>query len=921
MNLAWRLGVCTCKGAHREDAMRLEHWIYTIPLRLRSLFRRHRVERELDEELQYHLQGKTEEFLAQGMAAEDARRAALRAMGGLELRKEQCRDARGVHFFDTLLQDVRFGLRVLRKSPGFTAAAVLTLALGIGANAAIFGLVDSAFLRGLPFREPERLVHIWTIEADGEVHTPTPMQYQAFRKDSKSFEQIAAAGWAEYFYGSDGLVSQDLPGFLVTADWLTTLGVQPLLGRNFRAEDQQAAQDAVVMLSYDCWHNRFHADSSVVGEQIVLNHRLVTVIGVLPQSLGPYFEELEIFAPLVLDSYAKQGNVRAGKMRVQIIARLKPGVTLGQARSEADVIGGQFRNPGAPADRSNRFVVEDFGEMFRNPGPTVQNAQRGLWMTAVASGVVLLIACANVAGLLLARGVKRHREVAVRTALGCTRRRMMRQLLTESALLFLSGGAIAVVMTRWCEEIITKVASGMVPGAYLHVDTRVLVVSLAVSLLTALAFGMIPAFEATRVNLNENLKEAAPRAGGGLHPRRLRNALVGGQVALGMVLMVGFGLLLRSFLHVESSRLGYDPRNVLTATIRLPFTRYTAPSDRARLMREAAERMRLMPGVESLGLTDSLPMEGAASDRLKIETPLPNAKPVEDRLYFVSASPEYFSTLKIAMRAGRAFRDSDGQKSSLVAIVNEAFVKQFFPGTNPIGYHVAFADPPTTWREIVGVVSDFRQRNPEEDLRPLAYFPVAQTAPPRWSMAIRVRSSSDMGPAAARISDWLRPVDPELYWELGSMQAQIANSESMTLRRPMITLLASFGGVALILVVVGVFGVASYSVAERTREIGIRTALGAGRLKIAGLVLLESLAVTSAGLLVGTFGAFAVTRFLPTEGIGWSGSGIFLYGISRTDSLTYGLAAALLACVVLAASWVPARRAMRVDPMVALRDE
>ncbi|MBA0088630.1 MAG: FtsX-like permease family protein [Acidobacteria bacterium Pan2503] len=328
-----------------------------------------------------------------------------------------------------------------------------------------------------------------------------------------------------------------------------------------------------------------------------------------------------------------------------------------------------------------------------------------------------------------------------------------------------------------------------------------------------------------------------------------------------------------------------------------------------------------MPGVESLGLTDSLPMEGAASDRLKIETPLPNAKPVEDRLYFVSASPEYFSTLKIAMRAGRAFRDSDGQKSSLVAIVNEAFVKQFFPGTNPIGYHVAFADPPTTWREIVGVVSDFRQRNPEEDLRPLAYFPVAQTAPPRWSMAIRVRSSSDMGSAAARISDWLRPVDPELYWELGSMQAQIANSESITLRRPMITLLASFGGLALILVVVGVFGVASYSVAERTREIGIRTALGAGRLKIAGLVLLESLAVTSAGLLVGTLGALAVTRFLPTEGIGWSGSGIFLYGISRTDSLTYGLAAALLACVVLAASWVPARRAMRADPMVALRDE
>src|SRR6516225_5320619 len=771
---------------------------------------------------------------------------------------------------------------------------------------------------GLPFREPDRLVYILTVEHD-DTHTPTPAQYQTVRDESKSFEQIAAQGWADYFYSADGSLTESLSGSLVTSNWFSALGVRPLLGRNFRDEEQQAGLDAVVILSYDFWQTRFHSDPHLIGQQIILNRRVVTVVGVLPRTGSKYGPN--IFAPLVLNSYASQGHDVAGKMRCQIVARLKPGMTLEQARSEVKVIGEQFKNPSALADRSQGLVVEDFAEMFRHPGPTVQNAQRGLWMTAVAAGVVLLIACANVAGLLLARGVKRHREVAVRTALGCTRRRMMRQLLTESALLFLSGGAIAVVMTRWCEEIITKVASGMVPGVYLHVDTRVLVVSLAVSLLTALAFGMIPAFEATRVNLNENLKEAAPRAGGGLHPRRLRNALVGGQVALGMVLMVGFGLLLRSFLHVESSRLGYDPRNVLTATIRLPFTRYTAPSDRARLMREAAERMRLMPGVESLGLTDSLPMEGAASDRLKIETPLPNAKPVEDRLYFVSASPEYFSTLKIAMRAGRAFRDSDGQKSRLVAIVNEAFVKQFFLGTNPIGYHVAFADPPTTWREIVGVVSDFRQRNPEEDLRPLAYFPVAQTAPPRWSMAIRVRSSSDMGSAAARISDWLRPVDPELYWELGSMQAQIANSVSMTLRRPMITLLASFGGVALILVVVGVFWVASYSVAERTREIGIRTALGAGRLKIAGLVLLESLAVTSAGLLVGTFGAFAVTRFLPTEGIGWSGSGIFLYGISRTDSLTYGLAAALLACVVLAASWVPARRAMRVDPMVALRDE
>jgi predicted permease len=388
-----------------------------------------------------------------------------------------------------------------------------------------------------------------------------------------------------------------------------------------------------------------------------------------------------------------------------------------------------------------------------------------------------------------------------------------------------------------------------------------------------------------------------------------------------MVLLAGFGLLLRSFLHVETSRLGYDPRNVLTATVHLPFTRYTAPSDRARLMREAVERMRQMPGVESVGVATSLPMEGADSAQFRMEGSFPNAKPVEDGVFFVSISPDYFSTLRVPMLAGRAFSEADRQESSPVAIINQTFAKQYFPGANPIGYHLAFVDSTTAWREIVGVVADFRQRNPEEDLRPLAYFPVAQMLPSQWSMAIRVRAAGEMGTAAAPISNWLQPLDPQLYWEMGSMPRQIHDSESLTLRRPMITLFASFGGLALILVIVGVFGVTSYSVAERTREIGIRTALGAARLEIAGLVLRESLKVALAGLAVGASCAFAVARFFPTEGIGWSGSGIFLYGVSRTDSLTYGLAAALLISVVLAASWVPARRAMRVDPLVALRYE
>ena len=819
----------------------------------------------------------------------------------------------------SLGQDLRYALRQFQKSPGFSAVAVVSLALGIGANTAILGLVDSAFLRALPFREPERLVHVWTIEPDGDQHTPTSTEYQAVREQIESFEQVAAAGWQDYFYDADDdSVSHTLPGRVVTPNWLPTLGVQPLVGRNFRAEEQTVGQDAVVMLSFNCWHSRFHADPHIIGKRIVLNRRAVLVVAVLPPSLGPYYGDVEVFAPLVLEFYERQGYVRAGKSRVEIIARLGTGVTLGQARSEADVIAARLGNPGTPGQRSDRLVVEDFGETLRHPGPTRANAERGLLMTAVAAGVVLLIACANIASLLMARAVKRHRELAVRAALGCSRARMIRQFLAESTVLSISGGVVAVILARWCEEIITKMASGMLPGVYLQVDARVLAVSLGVSLLSALAFGIIPALQATRVNVSEKLKDGVPNVAGGPRSRRLRNGLVAGQIALGMVLLVGFGLLLHSFLNVKNSRIGYDPRNVLTATVRLSVARYTAPTDRARLMHLAMERMRSMPGVESVGIADSLPMQGAESAGLRIET----AKSTYvDEIYFASVSPEYFATLKIPMLSGRSFRETDGPGASLVAIVNQTFAKSYFSGASAVGYHVAFTDSPEAWREIVGVVSDFRQRNPEEDLRPMVYFPAAQTVPPRWSIAVRVRAANDVASLAVRIRDWLRPVDPQLYWELGSTQLLIHDSESLTLRRPMIVLVASFGSLAIVLVIVGVFGVTAHSVAERTRELGIRMALGATRAEIAWLVLGESLVVGFMGLAAGTLGAIVATRLLPTEGIGWSGSGIFLYGVSRTDNLTYFAVAALLASVALSASYLPSRRAAKVDPMVALRCE
>ena len=894
----------------------LRHW-------MRALFRRKSAEAELDEELRFHLERQVKKYMQSGLSREEAQRRARVEFGGVELAKEECRDARGVNFIESLVQDLRFGLRVLRKSPGFTLAAVLPIALGIGANAAIFGLVDSELLHALPFPHVERLVNVWTTDAGGDTHSPFPNQYLALRKYSQAFEQVAGTGWIDNFFGSDGSGWQNLQGRLVSSNWLPTLGVQPLLGRNFRAEEEIPGQDAVVILSYSCWGMRFHGDPGIVGKRIVLNRRPVTVIGILPKSLEVSNDHAEIFEPLVLDSYLTGGTLRvAGSVRMRIVARLKPGITLQQARSETETIAQDLRGPGAPADRSGHLIVESFEETFRDIGPTRKNAQRGLWMTAVASGVVLLIACANVASLLLARGVKRFREVAVRSALGCTRRRMIRQLLTESTLLFLCGGSLGLLAARWSNEIIGKAASGIVQNnVYVEINARILLIGLGVCLLSALSFGMIPALQATRVNLNDSLKDAIRGTASGAMSRRPRNLLVMFQVALGMVLLVGFGLLFRSLLRVESAPFGFEPQNVLTATVSLPVSRYSNPPAKVLLMRQTVERVRAMPSVESAGIVDSLPMNGANSTRLSIETPSSKPANIGEEIYFVSVGPEYFSSLKIPMLRGRAFLETDTREAGPVAIVNGTFAKTYFPDTDPRKCRLAFADSPTTWREIVGVVSDFRQRNPEEDLRPMVYLPVAQTLPSRWSLTVRVRAANDIAAVAAAFTKQLTAVDPNLYWEMGSMQAQIHDSESLTLRRPMIILLASFGGLALILVIVGVFGVTSYSVAERTREIGIRAALGAARVEIAGLVLRESLKLTLVGLAVGTFCAFAVTRFFPTTGIGWSGSGIFLYGVSRTDSLTYFFAAALLTSVVIAASWAPARRAMKVDPMVALRYE
>jgi predicted permease len=893
----------------------LRRWLF----RLGELFCNDRRERELAAEMESHLQMHIEDNLRAGMSAGEARRQALIKLGGVEQTKEIYRERRGLPLFETLLQDLRFALRMFLKNPGFTTVAILTLALGVGTNSAIFSLVDSSLLRAQPFSNPRQLVRIWTTEADGEIHTPSPTEYLALGKSAQSFDEITGLGWADFFYGSDQSGWQNISGYRISSNWLSALGIQPYLGRNFFAEEQEAGRDNVAILSFQCWRSRFNADPHIVGRRLALNRHDFTVVGVLPETLGRYYDA-EIFAPLVLSSY----SVARGrdKARVQIVAHLKPSVTLGQARSEISVIAQQLRASRFPTDPSGHLTVQEFTDDFQNLGPTTLNAQRGLWMMLAGAGLVLLIASANVSSLLLARALKRRKEIAVRATLGCSRPRMIRQLLTECALLFLCGGSLGVLVARWSEDLLMKAIAGLSPnGAYVNINARVFLFSLGVSFLCALVFGLAPALHATRIDLNDSLKDAAPATVSGFRSRRPRNLLVVSQVALGMVLLVGFGLLLRSFLHVESAPTGYDPANVLTASVGLSTPRYREPSARLHFLREAVERARLMPGVQSAGMTETLPLDGASSGSLTLENYAAGANEGTGDTHRLSVDSEFFSTMKFTMLAGRLFNDNDSIDSPAVVIVNQTFANHFFLHENPLGRRFAFTDSPMTWREIVGVVSNVRQRNLDEDSQPIAYLPLAQTLPYDLHLAIRVRAPAEMGSVSRGLSNWLRPLDQDLYWEQSTMLQRVHDSESVSMRRPVVTLLALFGGLALLLALVGVFGVTSFSVTERTREIGIRMALGAARSEVAGLLLKETFFLAAAGLASGALAALVLTQFIPTGPLGWSGSGISLYGVSRTDILTYSCSSILLSFVALSGCYIPARRAMRIDPMVVLRYE
>ncbi|HWS87831.1 MAG TPA: ABC transporter permease [Pyrinomonadaceae bacterium] len=817
----------------------------------------------------------------------------------------------------TLWKDVRYGARALWKSPGFTLVAVLAVALGVGANTAIFSVVNTVLLRALPFENAERLVTLYTGRGPnapgGPLSYPDLLDYRA---QAKSLEYVAG------YQGVGTVMSlgqDDEPervrGVEAMADLFPLLGVRPAMGRFFTREEDEKDGPRVIVISDGLWRRRFGSDPNVVGREVGmgLTRRPATVIGVMPP--GFKFPPDDADAIDYYESFVAS-NVKAdpdsmnnrGAVFITTVAKLRDGASAEQAASEVETIANRIaaEYPATSANRRARVV--------RLHEDLVGQVRPALLILLGAVGLVLLIACANVANLLLARAASRGREIAVRTALGATRARVARQLLTESLLLSLTGGAAGLLLSVWAMEAIVKLSPATVPRlAETSIDARVFLFALGVSVLTGLVFGLAPALQASKTDLAEALKEGGRSGAAGARRNRLRSALVVAEVALSLVLLIGAGLLIKSFRQLVTTDPGYSPERVLAVLVALNTQKFKDEESRAGYYREAVARIGQLPGVESAGLTRLLPLGRSDifnSFNIAGREPFPPGYGNAARSYTVS--PEYFRVLGVPLRRGRAFTAADGKNAPGVIVVNEAFVSRFFEGREPLGQHVVLDGPddkPLPPREVVGVVGNVRFQKFNDVEQPEYYIPFEQAPSAVSQVVVRTRGE-DAAALTASVRAALKGVDPNLLiWETRTMDELVG--QSVAPQRFNVALLGFFAALAMLLAAVGIYGVMSYTVTQRRHEIGIRMALGAQGRDVLRLVVRQGMLLTLLGLGLGLAGAFALTRLMSS----------LLYGVSATDPLVFASVSLLLAAVALLASYVPARRATKVDPMVALRYE
>jgi len=872
--------------------------------RIRGTFAGRGVDHEFDEEVQAHLDLLTARFMNQGMTADEAKYAARRQFGGIARLKEDRRERLGISQFEVLFQDLRSGMRLFAKNPGFSAAAVLTMALGIGANVAIYSVAHSTLMRPLPWKDPGKIVLMWGITPQGygwrgRIGFSAPNFFD-FKERNRVFESIATFERAGFTLTGVADPHQ-LQAGRITADFFKVLGIQPILGRTFLPEEEQDGQNHVALLSYKMWQRQYRADRNIVGQTIRLDEVPYTVAGVLPDldfSIPDYIRPRDLWVPATLP----RENARRTHFYLNVIARIKPESTLRGAQQDVDTITARLAREYPKAMAGLRMKLITLHDQM------VEDIRPLLLILFGAVGFVLLIACANVANLQLARSSTRRKEMAVRTALGASRGRIARQLLTESMLLALAGGAVGVAFASWGIDLLAKLGSAGVlhENSAIAVDSNVFMYSLVLSLITGIAFGLAPALQFST--------PGSLREGGG---SRLRGLLTISEVAFSVVLLIGAALLTRSFVSLLQVKPGYEIKNILTLRISLPRYAYRDSAKKITFYKEAMERIRTLPGVKSAGAINDLPLtHDADSDGFSIEHHAP-ANPSDERpsAHDRMATPGYFSVMGIPLLAGRALSEGDTSTAPAVVLINQSLARRFFPNEDPIGKRLKFGPPASSlpWATIVGVVGDIRDTALDTQPAMEIYAPYQQnTLPynPLSGLTLVVRTSGDPASLAQAVASTARGLDKELPLQ-PAMTMEAVLAESISKRRFLTLLLAAFASIAIVLAGVGVYGVISYSVAKRTRQIGIRIALGARPHQILQLILGQGLTLTLIGVVTGLAGALALTRVLST----------MLYRVSATDAATFGGIALLVVAVALLASYIPARRAARVDPMVALRCE
>ncbi|MFZ0860970.1 MAG: ABC transporter permease [Candidatus Sulfotelmatobacter sp.] len=811
--------------------------------------------------------------------------------------------------FEACWQDARYGARMLRKNPGFTAVAVLTLALGIGANTAIFSIVNAVLLRSLPYPDPNQLVLMFNVPLQ-QPDALSSISYRDFvlcREQNRVFSEIAGNAFHDLT-----LTGADEPSIVnaavVTPEIFPLLNAKPLAGRTLLPEDGKQGAAPVAVLNENLWRSRFGSNPTLIGQSITLDKRSFTVVGILPASFrypdGAPRQDVWIsvaqdplFGPLISEP---------GVRLVVGIGRLKPAVSLKQAQAEMDTLGARFAKEFPAQDSGFTIRIEPYRQVV------VGNVKSALLILLGAVGLLLLIACANIANLLLSRGTSRAREIAVRMALGAGRARIVRQLLTESALLGLLGGFAGVLLAAssvW--SLRPFLPSEVIQISPIHVGGPVLAFALLLSLAAVLAFGLAPALLATPSNLQTNFKEGGDRTGqrGGRH---VRSFLAIAEISLAMVLLVAGGLLMRSFALVTSVNPGFDPTNVIEAEVSLPQFQYSTPQQWTAFSNELLARLHAQPGLRDSALAAPLPMDRQGQANLGFSIvgnpPLPPGK--SNTADYTTVSPDYFRVMRIPLLRGRFFSEQDLPSNPNVAIISETLARRYFPNQDPIGRQMRFGFPPNSNvpREIIGVVGDLRDVALSRKPGPMMYVPFAQA--PLYGGEVVVRSSSSASSVAAGIRQTVRSIDKDLpVTDVESFPEAVGASVAQERFRTL--LMSSFSGIALILAAVGIFGVISYSASQRTHEIGIRIALGAQQRNVLRLILGQGTKLALLGLGAGAAAALPLTRLM---------AGL-LYGVSATDPLTFGAVGIVLLGVAVTACYIPARRAMRVDPMVALRHE